>query len=110
MTLKRLSVQVMNVALEILSREGNKYDQKHLAANSFCIRIQNFNKDEKWLLQYNLLLFIERLWVVTPQFFKYRETKIEKTIFLIVQLLKHEHEWLQSSSTNIGSILKNAWR
>ena len=33
--------------------------------------------------------------------------KIEKTIFLIVQLLKHEHEWLQSSSTRIlGQYLK----
>ena len=42
MTLKRLSVQVFNVALGNLAEDGNKYDQKHLAANSFCIRNSKF--------------------------------------------------------------------
>lgn len=107
MTLKRLSVQVMNVALEICPEKVISTIRSIWPQILSVLEIQNFNKDEKWLLQYNLLLFIERLWVVTPQFFKYREIKIEKTIFLIVQLLKHEHEWLQSSSTRIlGQYLK----
>jgi hypothetical protein len=97
----------MNVALEICPEKVISTIRSIWPQILSVLEIQNFNKDEKWLLQYNLLLFIERLWVVTPQFFKYREIKIEKTIFLIVQLLKHEHEWLQSSSTRIlGQYLK----
>jgi len=101
LTLKRLSVQVMNIALQICPDTVIVAIKNIWPQILSVLEVQSFKKDETWLLQYNLLLFIEKLWVGTPQFFKYSETKIEKTIFVVVQLLRHEHEWIQSSSTRI---------
>ena len=101
LTLKRLSVQVMTIALQICPDTVIVAIKNIWPQILSVLEIQSFKKDETWLLQYNLLLFIEKLWVGTPQFFKYSETKIEKTIFVVVQLLRHEHEWIQSSSTRI---------
>jgi len=107
MALKRLSVQVMNIALETCSELVMNTIRGIWLQILSELEIRNFKKDEKWLLLYNLLLLIERIWEETPDFFRYPVAKVERTIFSIVQLLRHEHGWIQSSSIRIlGQYLK----
>ena len=107
MALKRLSVQVMNIALGTCSELVMNTIRGIWLQILSELEIRNFKKDEKWLLLYNLLLLIERIWEETPDFFRYPVAKVERTIFSIVQLLRHEHGWIQSSSIRIlGQYLK----
>lgn len=109
--LKQISIQVIGIALQISPETALITVKKNWSDILKVLQVRDLRKDDSWSLLYNVLLFLEKIWTYETEFILNIEMKYhDKSISLVVNLLAHEHEWIQLSATRLLGIYLKTYR